>query len=185
MEKKTFLEVMAGPEGLRLTRSQKRVLRKIIDTGNPKIAAEQIADAEDSENLIAAAKILARYGYITTEPEHPGEHEEPVLMDITDVGQQAVDDYDIEGDETLITPAEQQASAPGQEPGMSGLEYEPPGEEEFGEEPLEGEGGEEEGGEEEGDEEGEGEQSPEKEFGFEVSSFFQEINDLHKLMEKS
>ena len=162
MEKKTFLEVMAGPGSgdLRLTQSQKRVLRKILDTGNPKIAAEALANAPDSQNLIEAAKILARYGYITTVPEELGEHTEPQEIELTDKGQEAADEYNIQGDNTLITPeekAESEPNAPEQE--MGGIEVSGP-EGEFG---------------------GEG-KTPEEQFGFESFSFVKEINDLTKIL---
>lgn len=170
MKHKTFLEVMAGSDMMRMSQSQKRVLRKVLDTGDdPVMAATQVVQAEDSRNLIAAAKTLAKYGYITTEPYILSYDDEPKSIKLTDKGQEAAEKYDVQNDQTLVTPEEQQAGAPqgeqpATEPGEAGAaepgagEEAAGGEEELGGEELEGEG-----------------------VGLELSSFFHQVNDLAKL----
>ena len=167
MEHKTFLEVMAGEQDMRMTHSQKRVLRKCVDSGDdPQMAASQISQAEDSRNLIAATKTLAKYGYVTTDPYILGPDDEPQTVELTDKGQEAAERYDVANDETLVTQEEKQQSAPqgeqptAEEPGEAGAAEEPElgGEVELGGEELEGEG-----------------------VGLELSSFFHQVNDLAKL----
>lgn len=156
---KTFLEVMAGPDGLRLNHSQKRVLRKVIDAVDSKVAAEQLAQAKDARNLVAAAKILSKYGYISTEPELLSDDDEPETIELTPKGQEAVEEYDIANDESLVTDDEREDSAPEGQPSV---------------EPAPQAGAAEPGGEP--DLMGQG-------VGLELSSFFREVNDLATLKE--
>ena len=177
--KKRLSEVMAGENVLKLSHSQKRVVRKILDAGNPKLAAQQIIQSPDSRNLVQASKDLLKYGYVTTEPPVLGHHDEPNTIELTDLGQEAAEEYDIQNDEKLLKPEEKEAAQPedtavGEEP--AGEEGGLGGEELGGEEGL---GGEEElGGEGEGEKtdlEGEG-------VGLELSSFFKTINDLARML---
>ena len=162
MRYQTFLEVMAGPEGIRLNHSQKRVLRKTIDAGDPRLAAEQLAAASDNRNLMAASKVLAKYGYITTDPYFLKSDDEPQTIELTDKGQQAVEDYDIQQDPTLVTPEEQAESEPEGQPPTAAVPSEAGGAADLGaSEPTTELGG--------------------TDVGLELSSFFHEINDLANL----
>lgn len=212
---KQFLEVMiqpGGPTDLKLNYTQRRVLRKVLDAGDPKLAVQQIATSKDARNLMANAKTLIQYGYLNAQPEYLDYNDEPNFLEITDKGQQIADEYNVQQDQTLITPEEQQQAAPttGGEPapggagGMGGggamggdlggeLGGELGSEEELGaeEEPgAEGEvPGEELGGEETPGETpptGEEEPPPEQEEVLKrklrLSSFFQDVNDLSKYL---
>ena len=154
------MEVMAGPEGINLTQSQKRVLRKTAESGNPQMAAERVAAAEDSRNLVTATKTLARYGYVTTVPFILGPDTEARAIELTDKGHQAIDDHDIMNDESLVTQDEKEESEPEGQPATA----EEPTEAGAAEDELGGELGGEEGGVE-----------------LELSSFFHEVNDLANL----
>lgn len=213
MKFKTFLEVMAGPGTgqLNLSISQKRVLRKILDAGDSGMAANDIINSEDSRNLIAAVKTLAKVGYITTTPTDLGPHDEPNSIEVTDLGQQVADEYNVQNDPKLVTKKEREESEPteqqpmggegelgGMGGGLGGMGI--PGEPGGLEGELGGEGGEEKpeefGSEKEtkgelNDEEGlegeTGEEKPKKlkgkNVGLELSSFFLDVNDLAKLKE--
>lgn len=150
-------EKRVNPDLLKLNRSQKRVLMKTVEAGDPKRAAEDIAAAEDSRNLMAAVKVLAKYGLLVTYPEDLGPDEEPEAVELTDLGQQHADDYNVTNDPTLRTPKEQEASAPEGLPAETGT-----GEMEMGlgAEPPAGEG----------------------ELGLELSSFFQEIHNWSRFL---
>lgn len=169
MEFKTFLEVMAGEQDnkLNLTRSQKRVLRKSLEAQEPRMAAIQVLNAEDSRNLIAASKVLVKYGYITTTPPELGPEDEPESIEVTELGQHAADDYELMNDESLVTQKEKEESEPqGEQPSVDAQQAGAAGEEDLGgEEGL--------GGEELGSEGGD--------VSLELSSFFRDINDLAKL----
>lgn len=114
MAHKTFLEVMMGSSSdLNLSRSQKRVLLKAsMAQDDPRLAAEYVINSEDSRNLIASSKLLARYGYITTDPPELGPEDEPITIEITDKGQEAIETNDIANDESLLTDKEKEESAP-------------------------------------------------------------------------
>lgn len=164
MKQKTFLEVMAGTDQLKLTHSQLRVLRKVMDAEeDPKQAAEQVLKSADSRNLVAATKVLQRYGYVETEPEELGHDSEPQTIMLSDQGKKAAEEYDVKNNAALQTPEEQQQSAPAAPSG------EDPAPEEGGEMDAEG-------GDNLGMEELEGE-----DVGLELSSFFLDINDMAKL----
>jgi hypothetical protein len=159
MKYKTFLEVMAGPNIMRMTQSEKRVLRKTIDANDPQLAADEISRAKDSRNLIAASKTLSKYGYIITNPIILGFDDEPNAIELTDKGQEAIDKYDIQNDDTLITKDEQENSSPETPPPAinpnTGAEVEPTPAAGQNNPNLKGNG-----------------------VGLELSSFFRSINDL-------
>lgn len=136
------------------------------ETGN--LAAQAISNSHDSRNLINAVKMLAKYGYLETQPPELGPEDEPTSITLTDKGQKAIETHRIMQDQTLLTPEEQQQSAPSapaptDQMGMGGAAPPPPaggmggeiggvegelgGEEGTGEEELPPEGGEELGGE--------------------------------------
>jgi len=162
MNHKTFLEVMAGSEIMRMSQSEKRVLRKTIDANDPNIAADEIAQAKDSRNLIAAAKTLSKYGYIITDPLVLGFDDEPSSIELTDKGQTAIDRYGIQNDDTLITQDEQESSSPEEPPPATnpntGAPIEQPSTAGQNNPNLKGNG-----------------------VGLELSSFFQSVNDLVNL----
>jgi hypothetical protein len=110
--KKTFLEVMAEPTQLRLNDSQKRVMRKILDAPSAKMAAVMIAQAKDSRNLMAAVKSLASNQLVKTEPPELGPDDEPQEVELTQAGATIADDYDIQTDNSILTPEEQQGYTP-------------------------------------------------------------------------
>lgn len=151
-------EKRVNPDLLKLNQSQKRVLMKTVEAGDPKRAAEDIAAAEDSRNLMSAVKVLANYGLVITLPQELGPHDEPEAVELTDEGQQHADDYDVTNDPTLRTQEEQEASAPEGQPADTGT-----GEMEMGM------GAEEPAGQEMGME-------------LELSSFFQEIHNWSRLL---
>ena len=131
---KEFLkEVMAGPGigNLNLTKSQKRVLNKISAAGDPNMAVNAIVNSNDNTNLMPAVKILAKLGYLTTEPAELGPHDEPTAISLTPTGEQAVEKENIASDPSLITPDEQEQGAPQTPPpsdqlGMGGIGTPPP-----------------------------------------------------------
>ena len=150
-------ERRVNPDLLKLNTSQKRVLMKTVEAGDPKRAAEDIAMASDSRNLMAAVKVLAKYRLIVTYPEQLGPDDEPAEIELTDEGQQHADDYNVTEDPTLRTKDEQEDSAPQGGPADTGT-----GELEMGMEP------------EMGDEN--------TGMGLELSSFFKDINDLSQFL---
>ena len=153
---KKLIERRVNPDLLKLNQSQKRVLMKTIAAGDPKRAAEDIAAASDSRNLMSAVKVLARYGLVVTYPENLGPDDEPAEVELTDEGQAHADDYNVMDDETLRTPEEVKASAPQDQPADTDtgeLEME------FGVEQPAG-----------------------SEMDLELSSFFKDINDLSQFL---
>jgi len=156
-------ERRVNPDLLKLNTSQKRVLMKTVEAGDPKRAAEDVAMASDSRNLMSAVKVLAKYGLIVTYPENLGHDDEPAEIQLTDEGQQHADDYNVTDDPTLRTPEEQEASAPQGGPADTGTgELEMGMEPEMGAQPAAG-------GENTG-------------VGLELSSFFKDINDLSQFL---
>lgn len=152
--KKTFLEVLASPEQLKLNYEQRRVIRKILDANSPKIAAALIASAEDNRNLVANTKILARHGIVQTYPEDLGPDEEPETVELTSTGQTIASEYNIQTDPSLITKKEQeeiQKASQESQPEMGGGITQ-------------------------------SQSATPQQVGLELSSFFKDINDLAKLM---
>ena len=160
---KKLNERRVNPDLLKLNTSQKRVLMKTVEAGDPKRAAEDVAAAEDSRNLMAGVKVLAKYGLLVTYPEELGHDMEPEEIELTELGQQHADDYDVTNDPTLVTPEEQAASAPEGQPAETGTGGEEMG---LGLEPEAGMGG-------------------EADLGLELSSFFHKIDNDAAIVRES
>lgn len=152
-------EKRVNPDLLKLTRSQKRVLMKTIEAGDPKRAAEDVAAAEDSRNLMAAVKVLAHYGLLITYPGELGPDDEPHEIELTDLGQEYVQDYNVTDDPTLRTKSEEAASAPEGQPAATGT-----------------------GGQEMTDMGAEPQMSGEPDLGLELASFFREIHNWSRIL---
>ncbi len=108
----TLNEKRVNPDLLKLNISQKRVLKKTEEAGDPKLAAEQVAAADDSRNLMAAVKVLSKYGLITTYPPVLGPDTEPETIEMTELGKEYAEEYNVSDDPTLVTPKEKQESEP-------------------------------------------------------------------------
>lgn len=107
-------EKFINPKSLRLTHYQKMVLRTIKDNESPKVAAEQLSNGREKVNLKAAAIILNKYGLI----QYDGNE-----ASITDSGSNAVDEYNIVDDPSLV-----QATPPsntGGDPAVDGADMGP------------------------------------------------------------
>ncbi len=134
----TLNERRVNPDLLKLNTSQKRVLKKTEEAGDPKLAAEQVAAAEDSRNLMSGVKVLSKYGLITTYPPVLGPNDEPETIEMTELGKEYAEEYNVSDDPTLVTPKEQQESEPQGDPAAAGGEdmANLGGEEELGDEGL-------------------------------------------------
>jgi len=117
---KKLNERRVNPDLLKLNISQKRVLKKTQEAGEPKLAAEQVAAAEDSRNLMAAVKVLVKYGLVTTYPPQLGPDDEPDTIELTNLGQEYAEEYNVMDDQSLVTPNEKEQSEP--EGGVAGSE---------------------------------------------------------------
>jgi hypothetical protein len=109
---KTLNEKRVNPDLLKLNTSQKRVLKKAEEAGDPKLAAEQVAAAEDSRNLMAAVKVLVKYKLVITYPPILGPDDEPETVEMTELGKEYAEEYNVADDPALVTPKEQQESEP-------------------------------------------------------------------------